>query len=172
MPAKETAPPLPPWAERIKEARVRANLTQRQLGERIMRSQQAVNGYESGGREPDVPMYRAIAKICGVHPAWLIFGDDVVRGDPCSNHTVAGIIAEGQKDSRYFVWAFQQAAQFLAQENVDADFAYLIAYTQKILGAVNNDADETGARQAILRAIDLDRQEFRRNMDEARKRLL
>jgi transcriptional regulator with XRE-family HTH domain len=170
--------PLPGWAERIKNARQRANLTQRQLGERIHRSQQTVDGYESGGREPDVAVYRQIAAACSVdpsspvHPSWLIFGDDIIRSAPSSDNSLTGIIAEAQEKSRHFAWTFYQSAKFLSEEGVDADLAYILAYTQKKLSLVDQEADDLKVRESILRAIEHDRQEFRRNIEEARKRLL
>lgn len=172
------SPPLPSWAERIRNVRERAALTQRELGERIHRSQQTVNGYESGSREPDVAVYREIAVACSVdpldpvHPSWLIFGDDIIRSGPRRNDAFFDIVAEAEKKSRHFAWVFYQSAKFLGEENVDADFAYTLAYTQKKLSLVGQEADEAKVREVILRAIEDDRQEFRRNVEKARKRLL
>jgi transcriptional regulator with XRE-family HTH domain len=169
---------LPGWAERIKNARQRANLTQRQLGELIHRSQQTVDGYESGGREPDVTVYRQIARACSVdpanpvHPAWLIFGDDIIRSSPRCNGALTDIVAEAQEKSRHFAWVFYQSAKFLSEEGVDADLAYILAYTQKKLSLVDQESDDARVREVILRAIQHDRQEFRRHIEEARKRLL
>lgn len=159
-------PGIPPFAVRIKTAREKAGLTQHELATQIKRSQQTVDGYEHG-REPNIAVYREIASATNVDVAWLIFGDQ-----PGGDDGLATILAKAQEQSRYFAWTFHQAAAFLAQEGVNADFAYTLAYAQKLLRAIDDDADEAGTKEAILRTIELDRDELRRELDQARKKLL
>ena len=160
------------WASRIRDARQKANLTQKQLGAKIGRSQQTIDGYETGSREPDVAMYKAIARACNVDPIWLIFGDIAGRANPRGDETLTAILAEAHKQSRHFAWAFHQAAQFLSQEGIDADFPYVFAYTKKLLRTVESESDNARAQQAILRTIELDREELRLNLERTRNRIL
>src|SRR6185312_6838327 len=71
---QELASDVPPWLQRLLEARKRAGLTQEELGRRIGKSQKTVNGYEHG-RKPNVSIYRQIAAACDVSETWLILGE-------------------------------------------------------------------------------------------------
>lgn len=163
---KSTKPPPPAWAIRIAEARERASLSQAELGEKIGKSQQTIADYEGGKPEPNLAAFRAIAKETGADLKWLIFG---IEGD---RDTLVGIAIESEKQNRLFAWAFHQAARLFAEEGVNADFSYLLRYTQKLLRLPDKDASEGEAKEAVLRAIEIDRAEFRKDIDDALKKRL
>ena len=58
--------------EALKEARQRANLTQRELAERLGRPQSFVAKYETGERRVDVAEFIAIARAIGADPVRLL----------------------------------------------------------------------------------------------------
>lgn len=163
---KREKPTVPSWSIRIAEARERANLNQAALGEKIGKSQQTVADYERGKPQPNLPTYRAIAKATGADIKWLLLGEE---GD---GNSLSGIAAESEKQNRLFAWTFHEAARLFAEEGVNADFSYLIRYTQKLLRLPNKDAGEGEAKEAILRQIEIDRAEFRKDIDDAFKNRL
>src|SRR3954466_3409474 len=114
----------PDFALRIIQARERAGMTQKQLADKLRRSQQTIAGWEAGKREPDVATYKEVAAATNVDLVWLILGRD-----PDYGNTISALLAKAQEQSRYFAWAFKQAADFLAEEGLDADFTYVFAYT-------------------------------------------
>lgn len=165
-PGRKTTTPPPPWAERIAIAREKAGLSQEALGDIIKRSQSSITGYETGKPEPSLAIYRDIANATHVSAAWLIFGEEGSR------EALSRIAAEADKNNRLFGWAFHQAARLFAEESVNADFPYTLAYTWKLLGVPDKSADEAQAKEAIRRTIEIDRGEFRKDIDEARKKRL
>src|SRR4051812_7869507 len=99
---------IPLWAKRMRQARERAGLTQRQLGDMIGKSQQTINGYEHG-RKPDIPTFRRIAAACGVPEVWLVPSEDIVsgaddrsRGEPSRDQPVPDVASEGDEESARF----------------------------------------------------------------------
>jgi transcriptional regulator with XRE-family HTH domain len=154
----------PDWAQRITQAR--GGLSQEQLGALIGRSQQSINGYESGGPEPTLAIYRAIARVTGADLAWLIFGKEG------SGDTLAGIAIKANEDNRVFAWAFHEATKLFAEEGIQADFAYVLSYTRKLLGSLEKASNDTEAKEAIQRTLETDRAEFRKDLDQIRKNRL
>ena len=57
--------------ERIKEAREKAGMTQKELGEKIGVSGVAVMRYEKGQRKIDIDLFRKLADALQVSAAWL-----------------------------------------------------------------------------------------------------
>lgn len=161
---KSTKSEIPPWAQRITTAR--GDLSQEDFGAKIGRSQQTVAGYEAGDPEPSLAIYRKIAEVSGAGLAWLLLGQE---GD---RDALSGAAAEANKENRLFAWAFHQAAGLFASEGVNADFPYTMRYTRKLLRQPANGANEAEAKESILRAIEIDRLEFRKDFDEVRKNRL
>jgi len=151
---------------RIVEARDRAGLNQESLGQQIGKSQQTVADYESGHPEPNLATYRAIAKATGADIKWLLFGEEA------NSDALSRIALEGEKQNRLFAWAFYQASRLFAEESVNADFSFLLRYTQKLIRLPSKDASEGEAKEAILREIEIDRAEFRKDIDDAFKKRL
>jgi transcriptional regulator with XRE-family HTH domain len=58
--------------EKIKDARVKASLTQEELAAKIMVSRQAISKWESDKGIPDIENLKAIAKLLGVSVDYLI----------------------------------------------------------------------------------------------------
>jgi predicted nucleotidyltransferase/DNA-binding XRE family transcriptional regulator len=56
---------MPSSAELIHEARIRAGLTQAQLADRAGMTQSVISAYESGHREPSLPMLRKLVDVSG-----------------------------------------------------------------------------------------------------------
>lgn len=161
---KSTKAHVPGWARRITAAR--GELSQDAFAAKIGKSQQTVAGYEGGVPEPSLATYRKIAEVSGVSLAWLLMGEE---GD---RNALSGIASEANKENRLFAWAFHQAARLFADEGVNADFSYTLTYTRKLLGQPPHAANEAEAKESILRAIEIDRAEFRKDFDEARKKRL
>jgi transcriptional regulator with XRE-family HTH domain len=53
-------------ADLIRQARLRAGLTQRELGERIRRPQSQIARWESGRVEPSLETLRRVVRACGL----------------------------------------------------------------------------------------------------------
>lgn len=158
---------IPPWSQRIVEARERAGLNQTELAGRVGKSQQTITGYETGDTEPNLSIYKAIAKATDVSPAWLVFGDEY-GGDSASGGEAVYI----DKNDRLFAWTFHEAARLFAEQGLNADFAYMLSYTRKLMRTPENGANEAQAKEAIQRAIEVDRAEFRKGLDQVLKNRL
>ena len=59
-------------AQRIKEARTAAELTQEELAKALGLATITVRQYEAGSREPKLSTIKAMASALGVEPAWLM----------------------------------------------------------------------------------------------------
>lgn len=163
---RKTERPIPEWAARIVKARDDCGLNQKALGKLIGKSQQTIAGYETGSTEPSLAIYKSIAKETNVSPAWLIFGQEG------RSESLSGVAVEADKNNRLFAWAFHQAARLFTEESVNADFSYTLAYTWKLLRSFGQESDEAKAKESVLRTIEIDRDEFRKDIDEARKKRL
>lgn len=65
------------FGARITEARKSAGFSQKALMAELgwpNDSNARVSGYENEQREPGLDDFMAIANVCGVEPAWLVFG--------------------------------------------------------------------------------------------------
>lgn len=67
---------------RIKEARQRANLTQKALAEMIGVKPPTLNGYEKGHHDPKSDILEKIADICGVTVDFLLGREDEQENPP------------------------------------------------------------------------------------------
>lgn len=61
--------------ERIKLLRKRLGMTQSDFGKRLLLSQGAITGYETGSREPSDAIIRSICREFRVSEAWLRTGE-------------------------------------------------------------------------------------------------
>ena len=61
-------------AERIKEIRKRAGLTQREFAERIGAKQNTIAQYEIGRNTPIDPVINSICRVFNVNESWLRYG--------------------------------------------------------------------------------------------------
>jgi transcriptional regulator with XRE-family HTH domain len=71
------------YSFQLKELRKRANLTQRQLAERVGVEQPTIQRWESGKQKPDLEYLDKLAVTLGVHPGEL-FEDQELAADPAS----------------------------------------------------------------------------------------
>ena len=68
--------------ENLKDARISAGLSQKEVAEQLGVAKSSYSLYESGKREPDVDKIKKLAQILGV-------SSDTLLGLPEHNHTVA-----------------------------------------------------------------------------------
>lgn len=59
-------------AQRIKEARMAAELTQEELAKALDLATITIRQYEAGKREPKLDAIKRLATVLGVEPAWLM----------------------------------------------------------------------------------------------------
>lgn len=149
------------------EAREGKGLKQEQIAERLGIPQTTFGGYETGKPEPDLAMFDRIADILGVKAVWLVHGVNPNDGDA----DVASP-SGGEKEDRRLVQAVAGAAQMLDEEGIGADLRFLTALGRKLSLAAQGIEDETEAREAIRAAIERERQEIRRRLDDLRKSLI
>lgn len=62
-----------PLPERLKEMRVKAGLTQQELGEKLGLGKSTISEWESGKRMPGLELVEDIAKALGIDP-WYLMG--------------------------------------------------------------------------------------------------
>jgi transcriptional regulator with XRE-family HTH domain len=170
--AKPTrAKDLPLWAVRLKEVREAKGLTQEELGNIIGKSQQTIHGYESGARKPKIPTYRKIAAACDVSEIYLVPREDIVGEipnsagcDPDSDKPLPDVIPEIDKESARYAWTINQARKVLAEEHFHPDGDYIFGYADKLMRLVKDVPDDAHAKDLILRAIERDREDWRRQL--------
>lgn len=68
---------------RIKKARLNANLSQEELGDRIGRSQQFISHFEKGRRAIRIDLLASIAAVCGVPINYFFIDSDDVWENEC-----------------------------------------------------------------------------------------
>lgn len=66
-------------AERLKSARVAAGITQAKAASDLRASTASVSAYEQGSRDVPDAVLEGLARIYGVHPAILRYGEDVLK---------------------------------------------------------------------------------------------
>lgn len=81
---------MPSSAELIHEARIRAELTQAQLADRAGMTQSVISAYESGRREPSLPMLRKLVDVSG--------SELVIELVPPSTHPLLDRLTERRND--------------------------------------------------------------------------
>ena len=62
---------------RIAEARIKYNLTQEELGEKIGKTSQFISNIETGQRKPSLPTLLNISKILNLSLDYLVYDDDI-----------------------------------------------------------------------------------------------
>ena len=62
--------------DRVKEARSKKNMTQRELAELLGISDGHIAHIERGARDPSIRMLGRIAKVLNVTTDWLCFGEE------------------------------------------------------------------------------------------------
>lgn len=62
---------------RIAEARIKYNLTQEELGEKIGKTSQFISNIETGKRKPSLPTLLNISKILNLSLDYLVYDDDI-----------------------------------------------------------------------------------------------
>jgi len=162
-PRRNPQKPRPASGARIALARAAVRLTQEQLAAAIGRSQTQIGAYETGQSEPDLATFDALGRALNVSPAWLAFGEPG-DGDP-----LAGAAVQAGKHDRMFVWAFHRAARLLSEEGLEGDLAYIVAYARKLMDAGKGASDDMEAKERISAAIEVERSEIRRSLDQIRK---
>lgn len=65
------------FCERLKQARIKAKMSQAELSGKIDRPQGRISSYETGKTTPDAETLAVICKVTGVDANWLLFGDEV-----------------------------------------------------------------------------------------------
>ena len=71
----------PDWAERLRQAREKKGITQRQLVERFGSNQTTIVYYETGRREPRIGYLMDLIKETGVTGEWLLTGKGGMYGE-------------------------------------------------------------------------------------------
>jgi transcriptional regulator with XRE-family HTH domain len=66
-------------AQRLKSARIEAGITQAKAAAQLGASTASISSYEQGTRDVPEAMFEGMARLYGVHPAILRYGDDVLR---------------------------------------------------------------------------------------------
>lgn len=161
-PRKEPIGDPKPWAVRIRHAREAKGLTQTALGELIQRKQSTVVEYESGESEPNTAMFQSLSDALGVSAIWLAFGNPG-ESDP------GGALVKGQEQQGLFSWALHRVGGMLADEGFDGDLTYLVALTRKIMKATDPSNNDARAKEILAGAIEAERTELRRGLDDIRK---
>lgn len=64
------------FCERLKQARIKAKMSQAELSGKIDRPQGRISSYETGKTTPDAETLAAICKVTGADANWLLFGDE------------------------------------------------------------------------------------------------
>ncbi len=89
---------IPPVAKRLRQARIRAGLSQRQLGIEAgidaFSASPRINQYEKGKHTPDFATARRLAVVLGVPTPFLYAEDDTVAD------VILALGGMGQKDRR------------------------------------------------------------------------
>lgn len=161
-PRKEPIEDPKPWAVRIRDAREAKGLTQTALGELIKRKQSTVVEYESGQTEPNTAMFQMLSDALGVSAIWLAFGNP-------SESDTGRVLVKGQEQQGLFPWALHRVAGMLAAEGFDGDLPYLVALTRKLMKATDPSHNDTRAKEILAGAIEAERAELRRGLDDIRK---
>lgn len=86
------------FCERLKQARMKAKMSQAELSGKIDRPQGRISSYETGKTTPDAETLAAICKVTGVDANWLLFGDE---GSPDKSEITSEITPENWL--RYFI---------------------------------------------------------------------
>lgn len=116
-------------AERIKDLRKRANLTQREFAERIGAKQNTVAQYEIGRNVPIDPVINSICREFGVDEVWLRTGDGEPFRQESREEEIARFAASTLSGSDEFKKSFVSmlakldADDWKALEKLFADFA-------------------------------------------------
>lgn len=165
-PRKNPEVNVPDWANRIVQAREERGLSQEGFAALLGKSQQAVGGWETGAASPRLTEFKAIASALNVDPGWLAFGnpDD---GDP-----LLGAFVERNKDDRLFAWIFYQAVQLFAEEGMQADFAFTVSFTRKLLKSAKGSGNDAEAKEIVQREIEAERTKIREGLKAVRDNLL
>lgn len=66
----------PTWAVNLKKARKAFKLTQKEVADRIYRSQQAYAGYESGEAQPDIDTWHKLCDLYRIVDLLRFLSDD------------------------------------------------------------------------------------------------
>lgn len=83
--------------ENIKNLRIKANMTQDMLAEKLNVTRQALSKWENNKAEPDLKMLQDIASILGVATDDLISGSYMVRINSVSNETLPAVRFAGKR---------------------------------------------------------------------------
>ena len=76
----------------IKSLRVRKNLTQDQLAERLFVTRQTVSNYENGRSRPDIDMLVKISEVLETDIHQVIYGPETVQRKPELRRLIAGVV--------------------------------------------------------------------------------
>lgn len=97
--------------KRIRKARLKAGMTQRELGAALDVTAAAISGWERDDSEPEINRLPAILKALKVPADWLIRGD----GEPPEQDPVVALLEALNSAQR------RQAMRFLKMLAVDSD---------------------------------------------------
>lgn len=130
------------FPERVKEARIRAGLSQSQIAKKLYMTQQAYSGYEHGSFPSTPKTLERIAKVLNVSVDYLLDNEDFARSysnvEPIKTKKVPllGDIAGGEP-----IFAEERYGEFaLVSEDVDCDFCLRVR-GDSMIGARINDGD-------------------------------
>ena len=98
----------PEWANRIRQAREKKRITQRELVKKFGTNQTTIVYYETGRREPKIGYLMDLIKATGVSPEWLLTGKGGMYGE------------EGREITK------EEAIKTLFGDNADKVVLYLV----------------------------------------------
>lgn len=60
------------YMNRLRELRIKAGMTQEELGKKVGRKENTICKYEKGLREPKLETWKTLADVFGVSPQYLV----------------------------------------------------------------------------------------------------
>jgi transcriptional regulator with XRE-family HTH domain len=168
-PSKTAPEDRPSWAKRLKEARERKGLTQKQLSELVHVSDKAISNWENGTHEPKLAEFETIADATDANLAWLLAGQE--PGEPGGADSFPAIVADAEKAHRHFAWALVEAARLLQEVGIQANGPELISFVNHILSAGQDCRDDAEAKEAIARKLASERANLRADLKKVREKI-
>ena len=95
--------------ENLKDARISAGLSQKEVAEQLGVAKSSYSLYESGKREPDVDKIKKLAQILGV-------SSDTLLGLPEHDYTVAAAHFDGSEYTPEQLDRIREFAKFVKQQ--------------------------------------------------------
>lgn len=122
--------------ERLKKLRKALGLTQAEFGKRLLLSQGAITGYETGSREPSDAIIRSICREFRVSEAWLRTGEGEMFRPVSRDTELAAFFEDLQSSTPDFR---HQLVSVLSRLSVD-EWAMLERKAKELLAEMQKDS--------------------------------